>query len=81
VHFTSFFCPHGFSYGTSIIKHAEGRKDPFQALYTHLDKAPRNLVYDFACGFAEYALNREPAFFRSTRYLPRFCYFACVLLD
>jgi hypothetical protein len=46
----------------------EGRRDPFQCLYTHLEQAPAVIMYDFACQLSEYCRNREPAFFANTRF-------------
>jgi hypothetical protein len=63
----SWFCPHGFGYGTSIIKAAEGRRDPFQSLYTHCEVAPRVIIYDFACSLSEFAKNSEFVFFKETQ--------------
>jgi hypothetical protein len=63
----TFFCPHGFSYGTTLVMDHEGRRDPFQCLYTHMESAPAVIIYDFACQLAEYCRNREPAFFANTR--------------
>jgi hypothetical protein len=64
----SFFCPHGYSYGSTIILDHEGRRDPFQCLYTHMPSAPAVIIYDFACSLSEYCLNRESSFFANTRY-------------
>jgi hypothetical protein len=69
MHVFSYFCPHGFGYGTSMIMDAEGRRDPFQALYTHMEKAPTVVIYDFACSLAEYCKNREFEFFMFTLYV------------
>ena len=58
------FCPrHGCCYGFHIIHGSEGRKDPSFSLYTHMEKAPEIIFYDFACGFEEYCLNRESGFY------------------
>lgn len=64
----TFFCPHGYSYGSTLILEHEGRRDPFQCLYTHMASAPAVIIYDFACQLSEYVRNREPAFFANTRY-------------
>lgn len=63
-----FFCPyHGHSYGFHLIDGAEGRKDPFAALFKYKPTPPKELFYDFACQLNEYCLNREPAFFKFMR--------------
>jgi hypothetical protein len=64
----SFFCIlHAMCLGTAIINDAEGRRDPFIAVYLYCREAPLTLAFDFACGLCEYALNREPFFWRSCR--------------
>lgn len=64
-----FFCPiHGHCYGFSIIDGSEGRKDVFAPLFAYAESAPDDLFYDFACSLNEYCLNREPAFFKNTRF-------------
>jgi hypothetical protein len=65
----NWFCPHGYGYGTSIIKHAEGRKDAMLALYTHCEVPPQVVIYDFACQLEEYCRNREPTFFLGVLYV------------
>lgn len=64
----SFFCPCGFSYGTAIIKHHEGRVHPFNCLYTHAERPPDIIIYDFSCQLMEYCLSREPGFFGDVRF-------------
>ena len=63
-----FFCPkHGHCYGFHMVDGAEGRKDPFSALYKYKPTPPKELFYDFACQFNEYSLNREPDYFKWVR--------------
>ena len=63
-----FMCPvHGHCYGFHIIPGSEGRKDPFSALFKYKEEPPQHLFYDFACSFSEYALNREPDYFKKCR--------------
>jgi hypothetical protein len=52
-----------------VMHGAEGRNDPFSVLLTRLQRAPRYVIYDFACNLEEYAMNREPAFFAETTFL------------
>lgn len=73
----NWFCPHGFGYGTSLIMNAEGRKDAMHALYTHCERPPRVVIYDFACQLEEYSRNREPDFFADTQYVLLFCFRVC----
>jgi hypothetical protein len=63
------FCAvHGHCYGFHVIPGSEGRKDPAASLYTHSDVAPDDVLYDFACSFAEYSKNRESGYFANTRF-------------
>lgn len=63
------FCPiHGHCYGFHLISGGEGRKDPFASLFKYLECAPEVIFYDNACQLSEYCLNREPAFFKNTRF-------------
>ena len=67
----SFFwlCPiHGHCYGGHLISGGEGKKDPFSSIMKYSPRAPDILFYDNACQFSEYSLNREPAFFRDTKF-------------
>jgi hypothetical protein len=59
---------HGLALGMAMIPKAEGRRDPFWAVYLNSKEAPRKLVFDFACGLLEFALNREPTFWLRCRY-------------
>ena len=64
----SFFCAvHGLALGSSIIPKAESRRDPFLIVYLHCKDAPLKLVFDFACGLLEYAMNREPLYWLRCR--------------
>ena len=56
---------------------AEGRKDAMHALYTHCERPPRVVIYDFACQLEEYSRNREPDFFADTQYVLLFCFRVC----
>ena len=68
-HLFLWFCPiHGHCYGFHIIKGSEGRKDAFSSAVKYMNKAPRELYYDFSCSLSEYSLNREPSFFSHTRF-------------
>lgn len=66
--FTWFF-KHMVCYAFFLIPGAEGRNEPFSFLTTHFKHAPKVVVYDFACAFQDYCMNREPAFFRNMRFL------------
>ncbi|XP_057307007.1 uncharacterized protein LOC130645141 [Hydractinia symbiolongicarpus] len=63
------FCPlHGHCYGFHTIPGSEGRKDPAASLLTHINSAPDDIFYDFACSLSEYCKNRESGFFAKTRF-------------
>ena len=63
------FCRHGICYTAFMIEKAEGRKELFSWIVQYLKEAPEVVVYDFACAFHEYCLNRLPRWFRDTRCL------------
>ena len=68
-HMFLWFCPiHGHSYGFHVIPGSEGRKDAFASLYRYLPEPPQHIFYDFACSLSEFSLNREPHYFRQTRF-------------
>jgi hypothetical protein len=48
------------SYGYHILRKGEGRNDPFTTIITRFKHPPRVIIYDFACQFMEYCLNRAP---------------------
>lgn len=60
------WCTHSISQGFHCIPAAEGRNDVFSAMYTHWTKAPKCVVYDFACSLGPYCMTREPLFFADT---------------
>ncbi|ORY30478.1 hypothetical protein BCR33DRAFT_841783 [Rhizoclosmatium globosum] len=62
-------CPHRFFYGFHFFNSYEGRNDVFSVLLTRFQKAPRVVIYDFACGLASYCFAREPVFFKDTLFL------------
>ncbi|KAF6742531.1 hypothetical protein DFP72DRAFT_1105781, partial [Ephemerocybe angulata] len=60
------WCTHAMCYGFHCIPDSEGRNDVFSALVSRWPKAPRNIIYDFACALGPYCMLREPAFFKDT---------------
>jgi len=60
------WCTHSVCYGFHCIPKAEGRNDIFSAIITRWTKAPRMVVYDFACALGPYCMTREPDFFADT---------------
>lgn len=59
---------YGHCYGYHMIPGHEGRKDPACSAYTFMEKAPEEMFYDFSCQLEEYCLNREPGFWKNTRF-------------
>lgn len=59
---------HGHCYGFHIITTSEGRKDPFASAFMYMETPPEEIYYDFSCQLEEYALNREPHFWRDCRF-------------
>jgi hypothetical protein len=63
------WCPHSICYGYHCIPSSEGRNDVFSAMVTRWPKAPKYVVYDFACQLGPYCRTREPEFFSDTVFL------------
>ncbi|KAJ7359242.1 hypothetical protein DFH08DRAFT_769127 [Mycena albidolilacea] len=63
------WCTHSICYGFHCIPKGEGRNDVFSALITRWEKAPKRVIYDFACALGPYCMTREPAFFCNTQFL------------
>ena len=62
------FCKHGICYGFQCMTSPESPKVPFEIFKTRFQKAPSTIIYDNSCKLHAYCLNREPHFFRSTRF-------------
>ena len=63
------WCTHSVCYGFHFIRIAEGRNDVFSAIYTRWKKAPKVVIYDFACALQPYCMAREADFFKDTLFL------------
>lgn len=63
------WCPHVICYGFHCIPLGEGRNDVFSALYTRWPRAPKYIVYDFACALGPYCMTREPDFFADSTFV------------
>lgn len=59
---------YGHCYGYHMIPGHEGRKDPACSAYAYMESAPLEMFYDFSCQLEEYCLNREPGFWKRTRF-------------
>ncbi|CAB4029387.1 Hypothetical predicted protein [Paramuricea clavata] len=62
-------CPHGICYGFEIMRDHESPNIPFTILRTRFPKAPELVIYDNSCRLHEYCLNRDPAFFKNTKFV------------
>lgn len=63
------WCTHSICYGFHCIPNSEGRNDVFSAMVTRWPKAPKYVIYDFACQLAPYCRTREAEFFQETIFL------------
>ncbi|KAG6914402.1 hypothetical protein DXG01_000546 [Tephrocybe rancida] len=63
------WCTHSICYGFHFIPNGEGRNDVFSAMYTRWPKAPKRIVYDFACALGPYCMTREPDFFADSLFM------------
>jgi hypothetical protein len=51
-----------------VMAEAESPKTVFDLMFTRSEVAPTSVCYDNGCNLAQYALNREPAFFKDTAF-------------
>ena len=63
------WCTHSICYGFHSIPRSEGRDDVFSAMVTRWRKAPKTVIYDFACALGPYCMTREPEFFADTLFV------------
>ena len=63
------WCTHSISYGFHCITKRGGHDDVFSALITWWPKAPKTVVYDFACVLAPYCMICKPEFFADTLFV------------
>ncbi|KIJ34023.1 hypothetical protein M422DRAFT_182664, partial [Sphaerobolus stellatus SS14] len=63
------WCTHSISLGFHVMPRTEGRNDVFSAIFCHWPKAPKIIVYDFACQLAPYSIVRDPSFFGNTHFV------------
>lgn len=62
------WCTHSICYGFHCIPRGEGRNDVFSAIITRWPKAPKRIIYDFACALGPYCMTREGEFFADTEF-------------
>ncbi|GAA95530.1 uncharacterized protein L969DRAFT_101633 [Mixia osmundae IAM 14324] len=63
------WCTHLVCYGFHFFESSEGRNDIFSALYCHFERAPKVVIYDYACALGPYCMQREPEYFKDTLFL------------
>jgi hypothetical protein len=63
------WCTHSICYGFHCIPRGEGRNDVFSAMITRWPKAPKRVIYDFACALGPYCMTREADFFADTLFV------------
>ncbi|XP_067946816.1 uncharacterized protein [Watersipora subatra] len=62
-------CPHGIPYGYEVKDDSESPNIPFSVSVSRFQVAPKIVIYDNACALPRCALNRNPGFFRETKFL------------
>ena len=60
------FCGHGVCIGVQLMIRGEGPSIPFSLITQRWLNAPQHIVYDNACNFHRYCMNRRPRFFKNT---------------
>ena len=63
------WCTHSICYGFHCIPIGEGCNDVFSAMITQWLKAPKHVIYDFACALGPYCMAHEPEFFSNTLFV------------
>jgi hypothetical protein len=63
------WCTHSICYGSHCIPLGEGRNNVFSAIIMCWPKAPKRVIYDFACALGPYCLTQELNFFGDTQFL------------
>ncbi|EGO05093.1 hypothetical protein SERLA73DRAFT_174094 [Serpula lacrymans var. lacrymans S7.3] len=63
------WCTHSICYGFHCIPRGEGQNNVFLAIVMRWPKAPRVVVYNFACALAPYCITQEPEFFADTLFV------------
>ena len=63
------WCTHSICYSFHCIPRSESHNDIFSAMITRWPKAPKRVIYDFACALGPYCLTREPNFFADTLFV------------
>ena len=71
-HHSNFFvgiCCHGISQIACPMSYSESPRFLFSLVLEYWEKAPDIIMYDNACHASEFCLNREPTFFKNSRFL------------
>ena len=62
------YCEHGVCYGFEVLQRCESPRHPFRIFKSQFSRPPQLIIYDNACRLHVYCLNREPQFFKGTRF-------------
>jgi len=60
------WCSHSICYGFHCIPNGEGHNNIFSLIITQWVKAPKRIIYDFACTLGSYCMTCKPLFFADT---------------
>jgi hypothetical protein len=63
------FCRHGICLAFFILPKAEGRKEIYSYMVKHFARAPRVVVYDYACALHAFFLDRCPGYVKDSIFL------------
>ena len=63
------YCEDSVCYGFEILRKCESPRHPFRIFKSRFLQAPELTIYDNACHLHIYSLNREPQFFKHTKFL------------
>ena len=61
-------CPHGIAIGFELMINPESLRTPFEMYVQRFRVMPEHFIYDNACKLHAYALRREPARFKNTKF-------------
>ncbi|KAJ7699690.1 hypothetical protein B0H16DRAFT_1668786 [Mycena metata] len=66
---TCVWCTDNICYGFHCIPKGESRNDIFSTLITRWERAPKQVIYDFACALGPHCMTHGPEFFHGTQFL------------
>jgi len=63
------YSTHSICFGYQVMESQESPNVPFTILKTSYPKAPKIVIYDNACSYHAYCLNRDPLYFKETMFM------------